>query len=347
MRNAEFARLEREWGIHLMATDWMPDAYKRDFQLALDAQPTLAVGPGSSGVPALFTTFVDPEVIRVLQAPNKGASILGERKEGDWTSQTAMFLVVENTGEVSSYGDQNTNGLSDANATFPQRQPYLFQTIVQYGDLEEARMATAKLNWVSEKQVSAAKTLDKFLDYTYHNGVSGLQNYGLLNDPALSAPLTPSTKAAGGTSWVTAGGAINATANEVYADIQALFVQLVKQSQGVIEAEDALTLVLPPTSAVGLTATNSFGITVGDMLKKNFPNLKVKTSPRYATGTGNLAQLIADKVDGNDVGFCAFNEKLRDHGIVRELSSWKQKKTSGTWGAVIRYPLGVSQMLGI
>nr|DAH84746.1 MAG TPA: major capsid protein [Caudoviricetes sp.] len=346
-KHVEFARLERDWGIVVLAQDYLPLEYKRNYQVALDAQPALAVGPGSSGVPALFTTYVDPEVIRVLQAPNKGADILGERKEGDWTTQTAMFLVVENTGEVSSYGDQNNNGMSDANATYPQRQSYLFQTIIEYGDLEQARMATAKLNWVSEKQISSASTLSKFQDYTYHNGVLGLQCYGLLNDPALSAPLTPATKAAGGVTWITAGGVINASANEVYADIQALFNKLVGQTAGIVEATDDLTLAMAPSSAVALTSTNSFGVNVTDLLTKNFPKLKVKTSPRYATGAGNVVQLIADKFDGKDTGFCAFNEKSRDHAIVRELSAWKQKKTAGTWGAVIRYPAAISQMLGV
>ncbi|HEX2753730.1 MAG TPA: DUF2184 domain-containing protein [Alphaproteobacteria bacterium] len=344
--HVDFPRLERDWGIHLQAQDYLPAEFRRNFAMALDAQPTL-VTSGNSGIPAWMTQYVDPDVVRILQAPNKGADILGEKKEGDWTTQTAIFLVVENTGEVSSYGDHNTNGISDANVNFPQRQSYLYQTIVEYGDLEVARVGEARLNWVSEKQTSAALTLSKFEDYTYHNGVAGLQNYGLLNDPSLSTPLTPSTKAAGGTAWVLANGTINATANEVYADIQAMFYKIVSQSNGRIEAEDDLTLALPPQSAVGLTATNSFGLSVGDLLKKNFPKLKIKTSPRYATAGGNLVQLIADKFDGHDTGYCAFNEKMRDHAIVRELSAWKQKKTSGTWGAVIRYPVAISQMLGV
>lgn len=342
----DFARLERDWGIILSAQDYMPNDYKRNFQVALDAQPALVTAT-NAGIPAWMTMYTDPEVIRILQAPNKGAEILGEKRQGDWTTQTAMFLVVENTGEVSTYGDYSNNGKSDANVNFPQRQSYLFQTILEYGDLEVERAGEARLNWVSEKQTSAALTLDKFQDYTYHNGVAGLQNYGLLNDPSLSAPITPVTKSAGGVTWITAGGAINATANEIFADIQALFYKLVQQTAGRVETSSKLTLAMSPTSAVALTATNSFGITVGDLLKKNFPALEVKTSPRYATASGNLVQMIAGNFDGHDVGFCAFNEKMRDHTIVRDLSSIKQKKTSGTWGAIIRYPVAITQMLGV
>jgi len=342
---ADRARLETEWGIHTLAQDYLPREFRNNFNLAMDAQPTLATTP-SAGIPAFLTQYVDSDVVRILQAPNEGANILGERKNGDWTTQTAFFPVVENTGEVSSYGDWNTNGVSNVNATWPQRQSYLFQTIVEYGDLQIERAGLAKLNWVSEIQTSAAATLDKFSDYTYHFGVAGLQNYGLLNDPALSAALTPSTKAAGGAKWVN-NGAVVATANEVYGDIQALFSQLVAQTAGRVKTTDAMTLALPPGAQVGLTATNSFGISVGDLLQKNFPNLEIKVSFRYATTAGNVVQLIANSFDGQDTGYCAFNEKLRDHGIVRGLSAFAQKKTAGTWGAIIRYPLAIAQMLGV
>lgn len=345
-RHSDFARLEREWGIHLpFAMDWMPREFRADYQLALDAQPVLAT-TASGGIPAWLTQYVDPEVVRILQSPNDGANIIGEKKTGDWTTQTAVFPVVENTGEVSSYGDFNANGRSDANVTWPQRQAYLFQTVVEYGDLQSDRAGAAKLNWVGELQTSAASTLDKFADYTYHFGVSGLQNYGLLNDPSLSAALTPSTKAAGGVKWIN-NNAIVATANEVFADIQALFSQLVAQTAGRVKKNDRMTLAMSPGSEVALTATNTFGISVSDLLQKNFPNLTVKTSYRYGTAAGNVVQLIADSFDGHDTGYCAFNEKLRDHAIVRQLSSWQQKKTSGTWGAVIRYPVAISQMLGV
>ncbi len=344
-RNSDFARLERDWGIISIAQDFLPGEYKRDFALAMDAQPTLVTTP-SGGIPVWLTSYIDPEVIRILQSPNAGAEILGERKEGDWTTQTAFFQVIENTGEVSSYGDFNTNGRSDLNATWPQRQSYLFQTVIEYGDLQVDRAGAARLNWVSELQTSAASTLDKFQDYTYHFGVSGLQNYGILNDPSLSAALTPTTKAAGGVKWIN-NNAIVATANEVFADVQALFSLLVAQTAGRVKASDPMTLAMAPGSEVALTATNSFGISVSDLLKKNFPNLKVVTSYRYATASGNVVQLIADKFDGKDTGFCAFNEKMRDHQVVRQLSSYQQKKTSGSFGAVIRYPLAIAQMLGV
>jgi len=105
-----------------------------------------------------------------------------------------------------------------------------------------------------------------------------------------------------------------------------------------------------------VTFTNSFNVNVEDLLKKNFPNLTVKVAPQYGAQTasnpqgivaGNLVQLIAKEVQGQRTGFCAYNEKLRSHRLIPDTSSFKQKMTSGVWGAVIRYAAGVAQMVGV
>jgi hypothetical protein len=340
------ARLENEWGIIMpFAMDYMLPEYQRNFQMALDAQPTLVTTP-NSGVPAFFTQLVDPEAVRVLQVPNKGALILGEQKKGTWIDQTIFIPVIENTGEVSGYGDYNTNGKSDVNEEWEQRQSYLFQTVIEYGDLEVERAGAAKLNLVSEKQISAGKTLDKFMDLTYHVGINGLQNYGLLNDPSLPAALTPTTKAAGGVKWVNAGVVV-ATAAEIYADFQMLFNQLTLVSGSLIDQDSKFKLVYPNTVAGALTAVNSFGITIKAFIKESFPNVEYQVDPRYATAAGNLVQLIAGDFDGKKTGYCGFNEKSRDHQILRALSSYAQKRTAGTWGAIIRYPLAFAQLIGV
>ena len=349
-RNVDFARdaarNERDWGIiNNLAVDYLPDEFRSDFTLALDAQPTLVTQP-NSGIPIWYTAYTDPEVVRILQTPNLGARILGETKKGTWADQTAFFPVIENTGEVSSYGDFNANGRSDANADFVQRQSYLFQTIIEYGELQEERAGLAKLNWVSELNISAAKTLDKFMDYTYHFGVTGLNNYGIMNDPSLSAALTPATKAAGGTKWVN-NGQIVATPNEVYNDFGALYAELLAQAPGLINEDSDFVFVVPNTAAAGLTAANSFGMTVRKLLSETYPNVEIIVDPRYNTASGNVAQLIAKKIDGMVTGYCAFNEKQRDHRLIPAESSFRQKKTAGSWGAVIRYPLAVATMLGV
>lgn len=351
---ADKPRLESLGAVMPDVKSYIPDAWRRDYRLAMDAQPALQTDPNSA-VPAMLTTMIDPQVYKVLFAPNRAAIIFGEVRKGSWLDQTAMFPVVEHTGEVSSYGDFANNGRAGANTNWPQRQSYLFQTIKEYGELELERAGLARINWVSEIDVAAATVLNKFSNLTYFFGVAGLQNYGALNDPNLSAALTPATKAFGNARWIT-NGVVTATANEVFTDIQSLFSQLVSQSAGLIEQDSAMTLAMSPGSEVALTATNNFNVNVSDLLKKNFPNIKIETAVQYGVtstsnpngiAAGNMVQLIAGAIEGQDSGYCAFNEKMRAHPIVRDLSSFKQKLTAGTWGSIIRQPIGIAQMVGV
>lgn len=308
--------------------------------MAADAQPS-AVTVANAGIPALLSTFIDPKVIEVLVSPMKAVEIVGdETKKGDWTTTTAMFNVIESTGEVATYGDYSNNGSANSNFNFPQRQSYLYQTIVKYGELELENAGLAKIDLATRKNVAAALVLNKFQNKTYFFGVSGLQNYGLLNDPSLSAAITPTTKAAGGTTWAVA------TANEILDDVTKMFKQLQTQLNGNVQLDSAMTLAMSPLSEVYLTKTTSFNVNVQDLLKKNYPNLTVKTAPEYTTGSGELMQLIANNVDGQQAATCAFNEKMRSHRVIVDHSSYAQKKTGGTFGTVVFLPAAISSMIG-
>ena len=343
---------------------YMPEEFKQDYALAMDSLPMLAADASppaltttaNSGVPMMLTTMIDPAVYKILFAPNKAAVILNEVRKGTWLDETAMFPVVEYTGEVSTYGDFSESGHAGANTGWPQRQAYLFQTIKEYGERELERAGLARINWVSEIDQAAALSLNKFSNYTYFFGVQSLQNYGLLNDPNLNATLTPTTKAAGGARWISSSGATNATANEVYADIQACFYQLQVQTQGMVEADDKLCLAMHPALSVALTNTNQYNVNVYDLLRKNFPNIRFETAVQFGAtssqnpqglSAGNMIMLIADKIEGQDVAYCSFNEKSRAHPIIRAMSSFRQKVTAGTWGAVIRMPVGIVTMTGL
>jgi hypothetical protein len=350
---------ERQGAVFPNARMYIPDGWKHDFNLALDqglamdAQPALTTLP-NAGIPVMLSTMIDPTVYEILFSPLKAAEILGEVKKGDWTLSTVIFPVAEHAGEVSSYGDYSNNGTVSVNTGFPQRQPYLFQTIMQYGDLEIEVAGLAKINWVSELNAAAAWALNRYQNQSYFFGIKGLQNYGLLNDPNLSAALTPSPKAFGNNLWVT-NGVITATPNEIYTDIQSLVIQLITQSGGNINQESDFVLALSPVSKFAITATNAFDVNVSDLLKQ-IPNLRVVDAMQYQAQStanpqgvlgGNFMQLICTNVRGQQTAFCAFNEKMRSHRLIPDLSAWKQKLTGGTMGTVIRQPFAIASMLGI
>lgn len=315
---------------------YAPDA------MAADAQPVLGIGSPNAGVPWYMTNVIDPQTIRALVAPMKAAEILGgEAKKGDWTTDSIQFPTAEATGEVSSYGDFSANGSTGANFNWVPRQSYHFQTITQWGEREAERFGEARINYAAELNNSSALVLAKFHNQAAFYGVSGLMNYGLLNDPSLSSPLTPATKAAGGTSWT------SATPTEINADIQALYAKLQTQMNGLVDLDAPMVLAMAPVSEVYLLNTNIYGVSVRDLLKKNFPNLEIKTAPEYATAGGNLVQLIMKEYEGVQTAVPAFTEKLRAHPVIPGLSSWQQKKSGGTWGTIIRRPVAIAQMLGV
>lgn len=331
-------------GVHLLgAMDILtPELAAR---IAQDAEPVIQSSP-NAGIPTYLNTYVDPKTIEVLFSPNKIAEIVGDEvQKGSWVTPTAVFIQTESTGEVSTYGDFNQNGVSGVNVTFPYRQNYVFQTMATYGDREVEEYGLARVNLVNEKTKSAYMVLNKFTNLSYAFGVAGMVNYGLLNDPSLSAALTPAAQ------WSLAA----TTGTSIYNDILAMFFELQTQTGGLIEMTDPLTLAMSPTTEVNLlklavvggATPTGISTNVIDLLKKAFPALVIKTAVQYATTGGQLVQMIAPTIEGQRTASCAYSEKLRSHRLVQQTTGAHQKMTSGTFGTVIYKPIAIAQMLGV
>ena len=363
-RDPRIDQIQEEWGIFMPEAKIMPNSgWRGNAKLAMDtmrqaqdAQPALVTTP-NSGIISYLTTVYDPELLKILTAPNEATEILEEKRKGIWTDQQIAFKVIEHTGYVSSYADRSAAGKANVNTNFPWRQSYLYQIITEYGDYEEARESLAGIAWAAEQREAAVDILNKYQNFTYFRGVQGLQNYGLQNDPNLYPVLGPALKAWGGVSWYN-GSAVAATANEIYNDIQDLYSQLVTQASGqiTINMSDPMVLALSPKSQVALVTPNAFGLTPMKLIEANFKNITVKTAQQYGASSptntqgivaGELMQLISKKVSRQDTAWCAFNEKLRAHRVVYDLSSVRQKLTQGSWGTVVRIPFGIAGMLGI
>lgn len=297
------------------------------------AQDSDLITAPNAGILAMFTTYVDPRVIEVAVEPMKAAQIFGETKKGSWTDDSLQFPIAESTGEVSSYDDFGTNGMSGANVNWTPRQPYHYQTIVEVGEREVERAGAAKLDWVARKQISAALVLNKFQNKSYFYGIAGLQNYGILNDPDLPASIP-------GTDWS------GLAADAVFASIQgALYGALVDQTKGLIDRSTPMTLLLSPENEVNLLKTNQYNVNVVDQLMKNFPGLKIETAPEMSTAAGEFVYLIVDEFEGVRTIEPTFTEKMRVHPMVLGLSSWQQKRSQGTVGAIIYRPMMVASLL--
>lgn len=343
MRDLNTRRILADYGVHMLdSAVYAEDPWRGNYNLAMDAQPSL-VTVANAGIPAFLANIVDPNVIEVVLQPLRAAEIAGgEVKKGDWTTQSLMMPLAEPVGHVVAYGDYDNGGTVDANVNWVSRQPYHYQTIKRMGERQLAMWGVAAIDFSARLDQSVANTFNRFQNRSYFFGISGLQNYGLLNDPSLITPITPATKAAGGTTWA------NATAEEVYKDVLDLYIQLQTQMGGNLEMTDRLELVLSTTRQPKLATISTLTlIPVIDAINKSFPNLTVRAAPEYTTGSGELMQMIVPDYEAQETIWAGFTEKMRAHPIVQELSAWMQKFSAGTWGAIIRRPICIAQMLGI
>ena len=131
--------------------------------------------------------------------------------------------------------------------------------MTEWGERELERAGLARIDWANRVNIASALTLNKYQNKTYFFGVSGLQNYGLLNDPSLSAAISPTTKAAGGTGWA------NATANEVLNDVAKLFQQLQSQANGLL----SLLFWMP------IIKCRKFSSAIRRVLESGFPTMEL------------------------------------------------------------------------
>lgn len=292
-------------------------------------------------IPAELLTYFDNKAIEILTQKRAATEIFDEVKVGSRADTTRKFRTLENTGYTQPYGDYADNGKSDVNYNFPVRENYLFETTITYGDQEEAESARARINLVADKQNAAAHNIAIDTNRFYFNGVSGLENYGILNQPNLPAAIVAANGAAGTATWSTKTG------TEIYNDIVALMSDMAARSGGLVDQQTRYKLVVGPSSNAQLNKLNAFGTEpVLALIKRNFPNLEVVVAPEYDDTTKKI-QLIAVEVAGQRTGECAYSEKMIAGRIVPFLSSFRQKFMAGVWGTVIYRPVFVSTMTGI
>ncbi|MGV3346407.1 hypothetical protein ACGVWS_11950 [Enterobacteriaceae bacterium LUAb1] len=314
-------------------------------RFAMDADPQPGMTP-NGGIPAIVSTYIDPELIRTIFAKQKATDILGEKKKGAWAQDTIMIQRIEQSGDVVAYDDYSEQGANQVTSRWENRQVYRFQTMVTYGELEQERYGLAMLPYVAEKQRAAAYTINQAQNKFYFYGVDGTElNYGFLNDPALPAPVAPAT-VGGATQWK------DKQVIDIYNDILYLYADLIDRTKGAIgdgiDMASPLKLCMSPVSSVYFKRANEIvGNTVEKMVRNTFPNMQFEFAPQYSSDAGELVQMFCENAQGQEVGYCCFSEKMRSHPVITMTSSWKQKISSTTYGAVITQPMLFSQMLGV
>ncbi|MBS5291685.1 MAG: DUF2184 domain-containing protein [Sutterella wadsworthensis] len=310
-----------------------------------------AIGNGTVGVPVLFTTFLNPNVVNTLYAAMKAQNFFGAPvRHGDWTTQTQTFALTDVAGTVSPYNDDDEGASTTTTLDFTNRDAYLFSTMIKYGQLEAATTAEAGIDLVAKKQQGAAEVLGRYQNKFYFYGVAGKRIYGLLNDPNLPAAITPNS-IGGKVKWADKKtvdhGANSSYTNAIYEDVLKLFSTLLENVGSNIDENDVMVLGVPSGCFAELASTNVFGKSAQELLKEHFPNLKIEKVPELKTKEGNMLYLCLPNLLGSKTAELAFNENYRMMNVVPLTSSYKQKVVAGTFGAIIYRPQAIATMVGI
>lgn len=303
-------------------------------QDAVDLTPTLLTA-ASAGIPAWMSMYVDRRVIDIQLAPMAAAQILPEVKKGDWTTQYAVFITAEPVGQVATYSDWSANGMSNANINFPSRQNYIYQTWTEWGERQLAIMGEAGVDWAARQEIASSTVMAKFQNSSYLLGVAGIPNYGLMNDPTLTAPVTAQVD------WAVA------EPEEIANDVVAMVGRLISQSGGLLTGQERLVMALAPSALNDINRTNSFGLSAGAKIKQTYPLIEYVAVPEFDTAAGRLVQLWAPEVNGQPSGEVAYSEKYRSHRLEQYSTYVRQKHSAGTFGSVIYLPFAVTQLLGV
>ena len=343
--------LNRHYGIRMAGITH----FSHEKTLGMDAAPSYSpVTAPNSGIPAIVGSTIDPQVIRSIVTPTKSEEIYGAVQKGSVEQRVVYFPFSENTGSVAAYGDFSDAGQVGANVNWEPREAFIWQTWMQYGDLETSMMGEASIGWINELRQSTALTMNKQHNLINLFGIEGMNLRGALNDPDLPPAIQPTPKAGSGsttvTAWTDTGDPV-----ALLGDILALFRTLNVQLQGNIDTDSELVLVIPSELSQTLVYTNSFGITFNEILKKAFPNLKVVTLPEAGLsmngGNGSLKQrvmqLFAPTVDGVETVFTAFISKLLMHRLETYSTSYRQKASQAGMGTVWKRPMACATMVGV
>ena len=301
------------------------------------------------GVPSAYLTYLDPQITTILFAVMNATKLFGEAKKGDWTDQFMNFPVEEIVGDVTPYNDFTNSVSSDVNYEFPVRQNFLFQTALKYGLREQETASKARLAYAGAKQRAAAEIIARAHNRFYLYGVANKSIYGALNDPNLPESETP-ISVNGKTTWADKTGDqgnVAVLSNVLFNDISKLVNALMSKNAGNVDQNTRMVLAVASDRYNYLSMPNSFGLTVFDLIKNNYPNMEIIQLPELATSAGSMLYLTVPSLLGEPTAENAYSEKMRFGNMETYSTSWVQKAFGGTWGCVIRRPNLVATMTGV
>jgi len=319
--------------------------------LGMDAAITPAMTGGGVTTPIQYLQRWLPGFVKVETAARKIDDLVGLVTQAKWEDKSIIQGVLEHVGEASPYGDYTNVPMSSWNVVYEERNIVRFEEGLRVGRLEEARATAILMNSADAKRIAAASALEIARNrvgfFGYNNGDN--RTYGFLNDPALPAYVAVPAGGGATTEWTTK------TFLEITADIRTALAALRVQSQDTIDpASTPVTLALPTSARETLTTTSSYGNSVNEWLKENYPNIRVISAPELdgANGGDNVFYMYAESAPGDstDDGR-TFTQvvpaKFQTLGVEQQAKAYIEDFTNATAGILTKRPYLVYRGTGI
>jgi hypothetical protein len=335
----------------IMAYDTVNGKIKTNFSKTALAMDSAMQTTPNVGYPASLFQYIDPQIVEILFGVTNANRLAPEVKQGTWEQEYYNYAVEERVADVTAYSDRTENVTTEVNYEYNVRELARFQTVIQYGDLEVDKANQAKIALQSRKQLAGADIIARKQNQFYLYGVSGKQNYGILNEPNLNPSINPNSITVGGNTYTTwADKVANDTAsagNHVFNDVLKLWSELASKNGGNIDQNERIILAVSNAVVSYLSAPNQFGLTAMQMIKDNFPNLEVVQLPELSTQAGEQIKMIVPSLYGVDTMNVAFADKLRVGRVIQTVSGQKLKMVGTSWGCILKRASLVATMMGV
>jgi hypothetical protein len=233
---------------------------------------------------------IDSRVYKVELPLLKGRMLLPPVSGISPNARSYSYRMVETFGKAKIIAD-GTNDLPKVTATGSEFTSLIKELGVSYdfGFFEIRAAAEAGVGLPDEKARAARTAIEEAIDNLIAFGDAAHNMVGFANHASVST-VTPTTKAAGGTTWLSSGNP-NATAREMVADVNLLVNTIwsaLKEAQGL---PDRVTVVLPSLEYAHLATAP-----MGDNADKTALSYLVSNNQR-------LAEVVPwHKLDGAGVG---------------------------------------------
>lgn len=293
----------------------------------------------SSGVLPWMTSVYTNKFIEQIFQTTPIWKIATDFQQGTWDTTQIYVPVITFSGDKQIYTDLGVGGQNGVNINWLNRDTLRLQRMLPYGDLANAQMSAAKIDYVARLREGMAKQINLDINNIAFYGYAGKGINGVLNDPSLKPVIPfPATSANPGSSnWAYANYA------EISANIRSLYAQVLGGAGGNVEFEDPASLTVDPGVYAYLTDQNPLGTqSVMQYLKGTFPNLEIVQSANNAGVSVSTVQLILKQVAGQDVLLNTFSSLYNSHGAVRKESAYVEKISYTVSGSIVAVAMGVA-----